>query len=51
MACTTIKNPVNGNESHPGIVLPEGIILKQGELGATTRFRVSNGISYDHSGK
>jgi hypothetical protein len=23
----------------------------QGDLGATTRFRVSNGISYDHSGK
>ena len=49
--CTTIKNPVNGHESHPRIILPEGIILKQGELGATTRFRVSKGVSYDHSGK
>jgi hypothetical protein len=32
-------------------VLPEGIILKRGELGATSRFRVSKGISYDHSGQ
>jgi hypothetical protein len=49
--CGPIRNPVTGAESHPGIVLPEGIILKQGDLGTTTHFRVSNGIEYDHSGK
>lgn len=27
---TTIRNPVNGNEAHPGIVLPEGIIVAVG---------------------
>ena len=34
-----------------GVVLPQGIILKRGDLGATTRFRVSQGIEYDHSGQ
>jgi hypothetical protein len=32
-------------------VLPQGIIFKHGDLGATTRFRLSKGIDYDHSGK
>ena len=49
--CGPIKNPVSGAETHPAIVLPEGIILKQGDLGATTRFRVSHGVAYDHSGQ
>lgn len=47
----TIRNPVSGAESHPGVVLPEGIIFKRGDLGTSTRFRVSSGIEYDHSGK
>jgi hypothetical protein len=46
-----IRNPVNGNEAYPGVVLPQGIIFKKGDLGATTRFTVSGGIDYDHSGK
>ena len=46
-----IKNPVTGAEVHPGIVLPEGIILKRGDLGTTTRFRLNSDISYDHTGK
>ena len=46
-----IRNPVTGAESHPGVVLPEGIIFKRGDLGTSTLFWVSNGIKYDHSGK
>lgn len=46
-----IRNPVNGNEARPSITLPEGLILKQGDLGASTTFRVRNGVEYDHSGK
>jgi len=46
-----IKNPVTGAEARPGVTLPEGIIFKQGDLGATTTFRVSSGIEYDHSGQ
>src|SRR5688500_16132253 len=30
---TTIKNPVTGAEAHPGVVLPEGLIVKQADLG------------------
>ena len=46
-----IRNPVTGAEVHPGVLLPEGIIFKHGDLGTTTRFVVSNGVEYDHSGK
>jgi len=49
--CGPIRNPVTGAESHPGVVLPQGIIFKRGDLGTATDFRVSNGIEYDHSGK
>ena len=48
---TTIRNPVNGNEAHPGIVLPEGIIVKQADLGCSRVFRITEGVAMDHSGK
>ncbi len=51
VAITTIKNPVTGAEVHPGVVLPEGIIIKQGDLGASAVCRVNDGISFDHSGQ
>ena len=46
-----IRNPVTGAESYPGVLLPQGIVVKRGDLGATTRFRVTRGVEYDHSGK
>jgi hypothetical protein len=45
-----IRNPVTGAEVHPGAVLPEGIILKRADFGASESFRISDGISFDHSG-
>jgi len=48
--CGPIRNPVTGAESYPSITLPQGIIVKHGDLGSTTRFRVRGGIEYDHSG-
>jgi hypothetical protein len=48
---TTIKNPVTGADTHPSIVLPEGLIVKGAGLGASTVFKVDEGISFDHSGK
>jgi hypothetical protein len=48
---TPIRNPVSGAEVHPGVLLPEGIIFKKGDLGATSKFRLSKGIEYDHTGK
>ena len=39
---TAIKNPVTGADAHPGIVLPEGIIFKRGDLGASTICRFTD---------
>ena len=47
---TTIKNPVTGAEAHPGVVLPEGLIVKQADLGCSVTFLVTDGITLDHSG-
>ena len=46
-----IRNPVTGAEVHPGVVLPEGLIVKQADLASSKLLRVSNGISYEHSGR
>lgn len=46
-----IQNPVTGAEAYPGVVLPQGLIFKRGDLGATKHFHVNHGISYDHSGQ
>ena len=48
---STIANPVSGAEVHPSVVLPEGIIVKQAELGSSRVFRVDDRISFDHSGQ
>jgi hypothetical protein len=48
---TPVKNPVTGVETHAGVLLPSGIIFKEGDLGASSTFRVQNGIAYDHSGQ
>jgi hypothetical protein len=48
---TAIKNPVSGKDSHPGIVLPEGIIVKQADLGCSKVFRIREGVPMDHSGQ
>jgi hypothetical protein len=49
--CGPILNPVNGAESYPSMILPQGIIVKRGDLGSTKRFSVTGGVEYDHSGK
>ena len=51
MESTTIKNPVSGAEVHPGAVLPEGIIVKRADFGASTVYTLSDEISFDHSGQ
>ena len=51
--CSTqfIRNPVTHTTSHPRIVLPEGLVLKDGALLASNRFVVRDGVQYDHSGQ
>jgi hypothetical protein len=53
MECTTqfIRNPVTNATSHPRIVLPEGLVVKDAALIASKRFVVREGVKYDHSGQ
>jgi hypothetical protein len=46
-----IKNPVTGAEVHPGAVLPEGLIFRQGNFGRSETFVIDDDISWDHSGQ
>jgi len=48
---TPITNPVSGIEAHPSVVLPQGIVVKRGDLCATSTFRLNDGIAFDHSGQ
>lgn len=48
---TTIRNPVTGAETHPGVVLPEGLIVKQADLGCSKVFRITERVPMDHSGQ
>ena len=46
-----IANPVTGAEVHPGAVLPEGIVFKQGSFARTRRNVLRGDVEYDHSGQ
>ena len=46
-----IRNPVTNAEVHPELVLPEGLVIKRGSIATSKVFRVSNGLSFDHSGQ
>jgi hypothetical protein len=46
-----IRNPVTGDETQGGVMLPGGLVFNEGWCATSTVFRVSDGISFDHSGK
>lgn len=46
----TIRNPVTNAESHPEVVLPEGMVTKHGKLARSKVFHVKGDVAYDHSG-
>jgi len=46
-----IRNPVTGNDVHPRLLLPEGLLAADLGLFRSQKFRVEDGISYDHSGR
>ena len=46
-----ITNPVTGAEVHPKLLLPEGLVTKEANLFRSQKFRVEDGVSYDHSGR
>jgi hypothetical protein len=45
-----IRNPVTGDEVHPRLLLPEGLLVRDLGLFASSVFRV-DGLGYDHSGR
>lgn len=47
----TIRNPVTNAETHPEIVLPEGLVVKRGALVVSDVFRVGGEMAYDYSGQ
>ena len=47
----TIRNPVTQAEVHPEVVLPEGIIVKRGNMASSKVFRVGEGLDYEYSGR
>ncbi len=46
-----MQNPVSGAETHPEIVLPEGLVVKRASLAHSRVFRVKDDFSYDYSGQ
>jgi hypothetical protein len=46
-----IRNPLTGNEVHPRLLLPEGLFATALGLFQSKKFRVEDGVSYDHSGR
>lgn len=46
-----IRNPVTGDETRGGVMLPTGLVFNEGWCAASTVFRVQDGVAYDHSGK
>ena len=46
-----MRNPVTQAEIHPEVGLPEGMVVKRGNLAASKLFRVGENLSFDHSGQ
>lgn len=46
-----IRNPVTRAEVHPEVLLPEGLVVKRGGMAASSVFRVSDELGYEHSGQ
>jgi hypothetical protein len=46
-----VRNRVTGAAVHPRAVLPEGFVFREGDLGASSDFRVSGPVSFDHTGR
>jgi hypothetical protein len=47
-----IRNPVTKETTHPRLVLPEGLLVKEVALVGSKRFKLDAGeVSYDHSGR
>jgi hypothetical protein len=48
---TPVRNPVTGAEVRPRAILPEGFVVKEANLGASSTFRIDGPVSFDHTGR
>lgn len=46
-----IRNKITGADAHPRAILPEGFVFREGDLGASSTFRVDGPVRFDHSGR
>ena len=46
-----VRNKATGAEVRPRAILPEGFVFKEGDLGASSAFRVAGPVSFDHTGR
>ena len=46
-----VRNKTTQAEVHPRAILPEGFVFKEADLAASSVFRVSGPVSFDHSGR
>ena len=46
-----VRNKVTKAEVRPRAILPEGFVFKEADLAASSVFRVSGPVSFDHSGR
>ncbi|HYW32512.1 MAG TPA: DUF1326 domain-containing protein [Gemmatimonas sp.] len=46
-----VQNPVTKVEVHPRAILPEGFVFREADLGASSTFRITGPVSFDHSGR
>jgi hypothetical protein len=46
-----VRNKVTGAQVHPRAILPEGFVFKEGDLGASTTFRIAGPVGFEHSGR
>ncbi|MES2524234.1 MAG: DUF1326 domain-containing protein [Gemmatimonadota bacterium] len=46
-----VRNKVTNAEIHPRAILPEGFVFREADLGASSTFRISGPVSFDHSGR
>jgi hypothetical protein len=46
-----VRNKTTGVETHARAILPEGFVFKEGDLGASSTFRIDGPVQFDHSGR
>ncbi|HEX8360676.1 MAG TPA: DUF1326 domain-containing protein, partial [Longimicrobium sp.] len=46
-----VRNKVTGAETHARAILPEGFVFREADLGASSAFRVTGPVSFDHTGR